>query len=399
MNERTRENRQLTKARLHAAVVLALLFLLAVSTANSTELLNNWYSTRALGMGNAYTAVVDDADALFYNPAALQEISGVNWTVFDIHGGLNGQEAIDNAKLAEKIADDIAGTVEKLYGKRTWAGAGAKSAISVPGFAAAVFGHADAGVVVSNPPNPMIQPNFIVDYGGAIGFAVPLIPKVATIGLVGKRINRTGTTKALGGGTLASLDGESLKQEFKRRGTGYGLDLGAKFKLPGPVSPALTFVMRDIGYTAFTHEEGLGPPPRSEPEMVIGGSLQISAPLITITPAFDFRYLNRSDVQLGKKINLGVEVDLPLLDLRVGLHQGYYTAGVGLDFALLRADVATWGVELGEYPGQREDRRYMAQLTFEIGFDPFFFFGGSSSGGGGGAGGKSGERRRLKQRR
>ncbi len=48
------------------------------------------------------------------------------------------------------------------------------------------------------------------------------------------------------------------------------------------------------------------------------------------------------------------------------------------------------GVELGEYPGQHEDRRYMAQVTFDLGFDLGNFSGKDS---------KTGKRTRLKQRR
>jgi hypothetical protein len=116
--------------------------------------------------------------------------------------------------------------------------------------------------------------------------------------------------------------------------------------------------------------------------------------LVTITPAVDFTYADRPDIQLGNKIHLGVEVALPLISIRAGINQGYYTAGAGLDLGLIRADVATYGVELGEYPGQQEDRRYVAQVTFELGFDPSRFFGGSS-----GKSGSGGGRSRLKQRR
>jgi hypothetical protein len=88
-----------------------------------------------------------------------------------------------------------------------------------------------------------------------------------------------------------------------------------------------------------------------------------------------------------------LEFDLPLLTLRTGYYQGYYTAGVGLDMGVLALDAATYGVELGEYPGQLEDRRYVAQMTIQIGLDGSFL---SLSGASGTAGGA---RRRLKQRR
>jgi hypothetical protein len=374
------------------------------ASSTAAELNNNWLSTRALGMGNAYTAIVSDADSLFYNPAGLANVSGVNWTFFDLHGGLNGLEAIENAKIIAGAADDMQEALRKLYGKKVWVGGGGKTAVTVPYFGLAGFVNTATAVTTTNSPNPRIEPSLVFDYGAVAGFALPVVPGVASIGFSMKRINRTGTTQSIGAATLATLDTDALTQEFKRRGTGYGLDFGAQFKFPGPVSPSLSFVYRDLGYTTFTHEEGAGAPSRIEPEMVIGGGLEVSAPLIKVTPVFEYRYVNRPELQLGKKINLGLEVSLPLLDLRAGLHQGYYSAGVGLNLALLRLDVATWGTELGEYPGQREDRRYMAQLTFELGFDPLGLLGGfgrSSSGSGSGSPGSSSgtSSRRLKQRR
>jgi hypothetical protein len=66
---------------------------------------------------------------------------------------------------------------------------------------------------------------------------------------------------------------------------------------------------------------------------------------------------------------------------------------------LLKLDLATYGVEMGEYPGQLEDRRYALQLTLELGLDMGLGFLGSSGSGAGGGRGGGGGGRNLKQRR
>ena len=60
------------------------LFILLLSF--SSQAADIGLSARALGMGNAYTAVVDNGDAIFYNPAGLAKMGGFNWTIIDPGG-------------------------------------------------------------------------------------------------------------------------------------------------------------------------------------------------------------------------------------------------------------------------------------------------------------------------
>ena len=58
------------------SIVYSLLFLAFVNQVQAaqslnTKLNNSYTSFRALGMGNAFTAVADDYSSLFYNPAGL----------------------------------------------------------------------------------------------------------------------------------------------------------------------------------------------------------------------------------------------------------------------------------------------------------------------------------------
>lgn len=368
--------------------------LLLSSKVSAAELSESWVSVRALGMGNAYSAVVDDGDSLFYNPAGLAKASGFSWTVFDIHAGINGPETITNLqKIVNSTSENMSENLESLYGKPIWLHAAGKSAMTFGSFGAAYYTSNNAGIFLTNPANPTMNLNYFSDMGITLGVGFDLVPKIIHFGLGARRVTRTGTTLPIGPSVLAELDVDSLTAELRRKGVGYGFDVGTIITIPGPVSPSLSFVYKNIGSIQFSHDEGAGAPPPIAGEMVIGGSLLIDTPIISIRPAFDYKHAGNSSEQLGKKLHVGLEIDLPLIDLRAGFHQGYYTAGVGLGLGILSFDVATYGVELGEYPGQHEDRRYMAQVTFELGFDPGKFgFGGSGSG-------KSGERRRLKQRR
>ena len=352
-----------------------------------------WTSARALGMGNAYTAIVRDGDAIFYNPAGLGRASGIHWTVMDPRASINNPA---NLELANDLKfDDVQATLSKLYGKRVWAGVGGgKSAVWLPYFGVAAYHNTEVGAFTGSRPNPFVDLDTYFDYGGAVGLAADLVPGFFSIGATVRYINRTGAKQKIGPGTLANLDSEDLRRQIERRGTAYAADFGALLRIPGPISPSVSFVYRDAGVTTFSHDEGIGAPPAVPSEMIIGAGVTMDFPLVSITPAIDFRYVNWTGVHTGLNINGGVEVELPLLTLRGGVSQGYYTAGAGVDLGFIRADVATWAIELGAYPGQHPDRRYMGQVTIEFGFDAP-----SLAGGGKGRAAGDSSRRGLKRRR
>ena len=377
---------------------LAILILTSVTSfaAHARELTETWASARAMGMGNAYTAHVSNSDALFYNPAGLALGGGFKWTLFDPRVGASPAAISDVSNLAS--ADDVSEMLADLYNTPLWAGLGMKSAVQFGPIAFAGFGGADVSGLLTNPAYPTFGLNYFVDYGGVVGIGLPVGP-LLNIGGSFRRITRTGTSAPLSAADLAEAaeDPDGLTNRLKNTGTGYGMDIGAILTIPSPVRPLLSFVWKNIGNTEFDLEEGEAPPQRIESEMILGAALQIDLPLITITPALDYKHLNRNDVQLGNKLHVGVEVALPAIELRAGLNQGYYTAGAGLNTGILRVDAATYGVELGAYPGQLEDRRYMVQVSFELGFDSPFSDSGDSASGGGKSG--RGGRGRLKQRR
>ncbi len=368
---------------------LLILSLLLAQTASAAAYKEWWSSARGMGMGGAYTSVVRDADAIFLNPAALARSSGVNWTVIDPRLGVNGLGVMEEYSAFSE-SENIAEYVDSRWGEQTWFGGGVKSAVTFPYFGMAAFAASDLTMFAENPANPIVNLEYSADYGAVIAGAIDIVPTIMSVGLSGKRITRVGTSYPLRASTIADLDEDQIQSELKNRGSGYGLDAGLLLTVPSPIKPSFAMVYKNIGYTAFNHEGGNRAPARIAPDLTIAGSLEIDAALITLTPSFEIKYVTDQESQIGKKLHLGLEVDLPLIDIRAGLHQGYYALGAGFDIGVMRADLATYGVELGEYPGQHEDRRYMVQIIFDIGFDLGNFSGKDS---------KTGKRTRLKQRR
>lgn len=333
-------------------------------------------SVRALGMGNAYTSVVNNSDAIFYNPAGLAKMSGFRWTILDPALGTNTYDSYQKYLDIAEDSSDVDQIINELYGEEVTVYSGAKTLLSFGGFSFGAYGIVDGNFLVNNPVFPNIESAYRVDYGFVAGAGFDLVPEFVQIGLQARRVARQGGAVPIGVATIATLDSDTIQDELNRSGIGYAFDWGMTLSFPGALKPTLAFSWRDMGDTSFEPTDGAVAPDPVRQEQVIGLGINYESLLMDIKPAIDFRFLNDSDTQLGKKINLGVEFSWPIVDVRGGFHQGYYTLGTSFDLWIFRVDAATYGVELGEYPGQLEDRRYMVQLSFEFGIDPgnFSFF-------------------------
>lgn len=355
-------------------MIRGLAFLIFIS--NAAQAADIGYSVRALGMGNAYTAIVNNGDSIFYNPAGLAKWGGFNWTILDPTIGLNNVDSYQDYLDIIDDNSDISGIMNELYGEQVTIYTGAKSLVSIGGFTFGAYGILDSNFAVNNPVYPNIDATYRMDYGFVAGWGLNLIPKMLDVGFQTRRITRQGGQIPIGVSTIATLDSNTIQDQLNRRGVGYAFDWGATLTFPGALKPTLAFTWRDMGDTAFKPSGNALAPQPIRQEQIIGLGISFESLLMDIRPTIDYRFLNHSNIQMGKKINMGLELSWPIVDVRGGFHQGYLTYGVGMDVWLMRLDLASYGVELGEFPGQLEDRRYMLQMTFEFGVDPsnFSFF-------------------------
>ncbi|MCM0606226.1 MAG: hypothetical protein KA715_09060 [Xanthomonadaceae bacterium] len=75
---------------------------------------------------------------------------------------------------------------------------------------------------------------------------------------------------------------------------------------------------------------------------------------------------NNSGGSIFRLIHIGGEVDYGILKPRLGINQGYLTAGLGMDLNALELEFATYGEELALNSGKRPDRVYALRLNFKI---------------------------------
>lgn len=362
--------------------------LLFTNFAHADQIYETVRSIRSLGMGGMYIPIVNDADAVFYNPAALGKLKGLNLLV----PGVGVQTNTDSIDMISKISGIDANdptTFNAFYGKTVEASASGRAAMALPYFGFGYYTNYDATLQLHNPANPSFNTYFLNDSAYVLGGAVAIGPE-SYLGMNFKRVNRWGgVTKDLGLSTVASgVSLDKIGQNFDNKGTGYGVDFAVMTELPLPLKPTFALVWQDVGNTAFTQTSGTDAPPHITQNLSAGAGVGFDLPGLDWTAGAELRHLLEPDVQIGKKIHLGTEVSLPMIDLRGGISQGYFSYGVGINVLIFHIDAVSYTEELGVYPGQVSDNRYAVSLSIDLSFDANFHFTDND-----------GKRRKLKQRR
>lgn len=327
-------------------------------------------------MGNAFTAVADTHDTIYYNMAGLNRIDGVYATLLDLYVGINDlrelEDTLEDANGSN--GDDFVTFIRDIYGQNIFALAGAKAGFTMKNFSVHYYDQGQLGALMTNPTFPEMNVTFKNDHGFHLGAAFELAPSLA-FGLGFRSINRTGGSYTVSMESLEDLDSETIRDEILREGTGYGLDIGLLYTSKvANFTHSIGFSMHNMGDISFQAESGSEAPSSEKSYMSVGLASRIDLAILSITPAVDYKFLDRNDIAFEKKLDLGVEIDFPLLTARGGLHHGYLTYGATLDLSFLQIDVASYAEELGAYPGQEEDRRYVAQFKVELGLDANFNF-------------------------
>ncbi|MEN0058292.1 MAG: hypothetical protein AAGB31_05620 [Bdellovibrio sp.] len=367
---------------------LMLVLLFFTGTVQAQSLSESSRSVRARGMGGVLIPFVNNAEAVFYNPAALGKTAALDITLMNLIGGAN-EFTIDSLSEIQDIDVNDSSTFNQFFGKRIWAQASAKAAISIANLSFGYLNDAEVSTVLHNPAFPQFETYFRNDSAVYLGGAVALGPQ-SYLGMSVKRVNRWGgATQELGLSTISDANNiEDIGDSFDNRGQGYGLDVAVMTELPSPFKPTFAVVWEDVGSTAFTKTDGLEAPPRIEQNLSFGAGISMDLPGLDWQLGMETRHLLQSDIEIGKKLYFGTEVSLPMIDLRAGYSQGYLTYGAGVNFLILHLDAVSYAEETGVYPGQSGDRRYMVSLSIDLSFDANFNFTDNT-----------GKKRKLKQRR
>ncbi|WP_300669758.1 conjugal transfer protein TraF [Desulfoluna sp.] len=326
---------------------------------------------RPMGMGGAFTAVANDQNAIDFNPAGLSRTQGFGLGILNPLVEAS-EDSYDLYQDFDDIDQDDTSEVSDLLKKHV----GENNHIKVAADLYTGFRMGNAGVMVAgvgrgfvdmsirNPTYPELHLTSVLDYGGqvGVGYELPMLPGLS-LGVGVKALTRKSIDEVYTAKAIADDNFEDTLEDDQKDGSDASFDLGMIWSRD---IEGLTRV--SIGVAGLNLKEmDFGEALDQKTQVNAGVAFEQTFLGCTLTEAFDYHDLTDNlaeDDSTEKKLHMGAELKLPfLLAVRGGLSQGYYTAGATLDFKVIRFDVATYGEEMGAYAGQKEDRRYVAQVS------------------------------------
>ena len=362
---KSRKTRQRT-----ARIVAAAALLIAAGPVRGAEIYEFYTGVRQLGMGGAYTAVVNDETSLLTNPAGLGKLRDVTLTLADPELSI-GSKNTDAATATEILKTfSLEGLQETLRNSQNthWHTKGqAFPSFVMPNFGIGVHAkwQTDAEVTTNN-----YRLDYTNDYAVALGGCIRIFDGIIKLGFAGRAVNRAEIHKDLNPATT----GVSVASQGKEGG-GIAADIGMIITAPIVALPSIAVVARDVGSTSYTLSKGMLYSTAERPTMTpqtfdagfsLSPILSNNTRLQFTADYHDIGNLN-DNADVLRRVHVGAELNLAdFLFLRVGMNQRYLTGGFEFATEGFQLQAATYGEEIGTSAQPREDRRFVGKFSIRF---------------------------------
>jgi len=373
--------------------LLCLLFATSTYAASSADssLTNNirheYVSPRALGMGDAFTAVADDHNVLFYNPAGLAFLTESDLNL-KLQGGIadgtynftqDMKAALDKSTDSEKVSA-VTTLLQNNYGKDYWLRPTIGGIYAKPRWGMAFIPiDFDLTLSLHQQVGPTLNVEAYQDSTLAFGYAWLMDQDKLGIGILPKAVYRAYVGKAVPAGEML-VNSEYFTKQDAQEGLTFDMDVGVMHKLNnwGIVKPTVSFVARNIvdyGFKQNLHlidGNSASEPPTLGRRFDLGTAWEFpNWGMFSPKATLDMRDMGHKYWTWWKGLHMGAEFMFDAAwwaraALRGGFSQGYISAGGSVVFAWFRLDVATWGEEMGTSNARRQNRRYIFSASLDF---------------------------------
>lgn len=327
---------------------------------------------RALSMGGASIAVVNDETALLSNPAALGKLRDFYGTLIDPE--LDGSSSLTNAYYSKPFSSpfdpvSVEQSLDLQRGTPYHAQAQIFPSLVVRNFGIGVYARYLLDAEVDSTGANM-QTYYLSDMALLLGYSLRLWDGRIKIGVTGKAISRIEMDK-----NLATTGDLSVSAANAGEGAALGADVGVILTAPWMWLPTLSAVVHDVGGTNFEAGSGLRMSADSRPAR-IDQDIDLALAVFPIhgnksrsSFTFEYQKLKAAGTARDKTryYHLGYELNLSdLFFLRAGMNQKYWTAGVELASENTQIQFASYGEDIGADGSSVEDRRYVFKFSIRF---------------------------------
>lgn len=331
-------------------------------------------SGRALAMGNAYVAKVDDSAAAFYNPAGLGTVRKPHFHLSNLHLEVN-KDWIDlgtGGTITDATSNfmkgfEVDGTRQLL---KDHPGSFSHSRFHfTPNFTARfisigyLYSSQTRGAYGSQT-GAQYEYARRLDTGPYVALNLSLFGGIFKVGATGIYLTR----KEAYGESDINTSLEMNDSDYKK-GRALLFTTGAKLTLPVYGLPTLAAKLNNSTSRVFNPSDGFGgAPDKVEPSLDLGLSLtpQIGK---TVRIHWELNYKDANDrytdVSSTRKLGLGLEFDFRrIFFIRFGYGDGFGSGGIGIRTRKLEFDLTTYAVDTtnSQFRGE-EDRRFLISIS------------------------------------
>jgi hypothetical protein len=328
-----------------------------------------YLGARAQAMGGAFTAVADDEQAIFYNPAGLAGIKGfsANYIAIDLQAST---DLILGYRDSKEALNNLSGdSLNVIMGKNVFARGQFAPSFVMPNFGLAIITDGQVAIFAQNEALPQITlghqttNGLQAAYGISFGDRRKRGGSELRVGIGAKLLWRRGGYKLLTLEEVLTISEDTFHSVAGSFQQGYGGDVGVQWVKPFTKNFELLAgaAMTDIGDITF----GAGID-SIKSNLSLGVAGRFLFPSGQVIVAYDYRHA-MDPADWRKKNHVGAELALPLLSIYGGINQVYPTYGAAFDLWLVRVTAYSSAEEFGGLAQQAPVRTYVLKLALKFG--------------------------------